>query len=315
MPFRVLSIKIAGSDPSVLSCYNKALEWVRKNTIPEQGVVITSKQRSSYPEVTGYMISTLYDAGENVLAEQYARYLSDTQRPNGSFVGPDRREYVFDSGQALRGLVRAYQHDKKYGTPALKAAEFIASHIEEDGRIQSPNEKTWIGIPEHIHVFALPPLVQAGTIFGKSEYLDKAERSMAFYKKSSDILDDHYLTHFVAYTIDGFVDMGESEFIYPLVKNVFSRQKRNGSIPAYPNVRWTCSTGLAQLAIIAHKLHMYQEAEKAIDHLCKLQNPSGGFYGSYGLGAKYFPKEEISWANKFFLDAIHLRAQRLKTYE
>ena len=33
---------------------------------------------------------------------------------------------------------------------------------------------------------------------------------------------------------------------------------------------------------------------------------SGGFFGSYGKGANYFTKEEISWAVKFFIDAEHL---------
>jgi malonyl-CoA O-methyltransferase len=38
-----------------------------------------------------------------------------------------------------------------------------------------------------------------------------------------------------------------------------------------------------------------------------LQNPSGGFFGSYGEGGRYFPAEEISWAPKYFIDAWLLR--------
>jgi len=103
--------------------------------------------------------------------------------------------------------------------------------------------------------------------------------------------------------------MGESEFIRPFVRRIFSRQRRNGGISAFPNVGWTCSVGLAQLAVIAYKLGMRREADAAVDHLCRIQNPSGGFYGSYGLGASYFPQEEISWANKFFLDAVHMKTK------
>jgi malonyl-CoA O-methyltransferase len=44
-----------------------------------------------------------------------------------------------------------------------------------------------------------------------------------------------------------------------------------------------------------------------MDYLEKIQNSSGGFYGSYGKGAKYFPKEEISWAVKYFIDAYLLK--------
>ena len=35
---------------------------------------------------------------------------------------------------------------------------------------------------------------------------------------------------------------------------------------------------------------------------------SGGFFGSYGKGAIYFTKQEISWAVKFFIDAELLAA-------
>jgi len=292
----------------IVSSYTKALEWIRINTIPEQGIVVTSKERSPYLEVTGYLIPTLYDAGEAVLAERYAEFLSYMQRPNGSFAGSDGRAYIFDSGQALRGLMRASQYSEGFRPFALKAAEYVVRHIEDNGRMPSPYGKE---IPEYVHVYVLPPLMRAGIAFDKPDYCEKAKKALSYYEQTPDVLDDSYLTHFLAYVIDGFVDMGETEFVRPAVKKVFSCQRRNGSIPAYPNVGWTCSVGLAQLAIVGYKLGMYQEADKAVDHLCKLQNSSGGFHGSYGFGASYFPREEISWANKFFLDAVHLKTRLL----
>ena len=45
-------------------------------------------------------------------------------------------------------------------------------------------------------------------------------------------------------------------------------------------------------------------------YLQKIQNKSGGFYGSYGPGAKYISGGEISWAVKYFLDAWRLKQQR-----
>ena len=42
-------------------------------------------------------------------------------------------------------------------------------------------------------------------------------------------------------------------------------------------------------------------------NLEKIQNRTGGFYGSYGKGAKYIPSAEISWAVKYFLDAYLLK--------
>ena len=300
----IKSIKIFRKRNSVIACYNEALNWINNNTIPEQGINISSKQKIPYLEVTGYLIPTLIDAGEHNLAERYAEFLSYMQRPDGAFAGPDGREYVFDSGQALRGLVRASQHWDRFKPYALKTADYIASCIDEDGRIRSIYGEQ---ISEYVHVFILPGLREAGEVFDKPDYIKASKKAINYYKNVPDILSDARLTHFLAYILDGFIDMGESEFVRPLVQKIFSSQRKDGSIPAYPEVNWTCSTGLAQLAIIGYKLGMNERADKALNYMCCIQNPSGGFYGSYGHGANYFQKEEISWANKFFIDAIHLK--------
>ena len=254
--------------------------------------------------MTGYLIPTLIDVGELNLAQRYAEFLSYMQRPNGAFAGPDGEEYLFDTGQALRGLLRASRHWSKFRPFALKAASYIASSIEKDGRMPSIyGEK----ISEYVHVFVLPAFFEAAQIFNKQEYIAKAKSSIVYYKNVQGILDDKRLTHFLGYIIDGFVDMGETDFVLPLVKKLFSSQTNKGSIPAYPNVSWICSVGLAQLAIIGYKLGMNEEACKAVKYLCNIQNSSGGFYGSYGAGANYFSDEEISWANKFFIDAIQFK--------
>jgi len=306
MTRRVLLNRLLKQKNNIISSYNKALNWIKNNTIPEQGIIVSSQKRVPYLEVTGYMIPTLIDCGEYNLAEQYAEFLSYMQRPNGAFAGPDGKEYIFDSGQALRGLLRASQHWDRFRPFALKPADYLISSVKKDGQIPSIYGEE---ISEYVHVFMLPTLVETAHILNKPEYLEIAKKSLTYYKNAPDILNDNRLTHFLAYIIDGFIDMGEADFVRPLVKEIFSSQKKNGSIPAFPNVKWTCSVGTAQFAIIGYKLGMYEEANKAINYLCKIQNPSGGFYGSYGIGADYFPDEEISWANKFFLDAINLKIQ------
>lgn len=300
--FKEIGLK---KENTVISSYNKALNWIKNNTIPEQGIIVSSKRRVPYLEVTGYLIPTLIDAGEYNLAERYGEFLSYMQRPNGAFAGPDGREYVFDAAQALRGVLRASRHWNRFTPFALKTADYIVSSIEKDGRIPSIYGEE---ISEYVHVLILPVLAKAAQVLNKSGYLEVVKKSLAYYKKNApDILTDDRLTHFLAYIIDGFIGMGEGDFVRPLVKKIFSSQKKNGSISAYPNVKWTCNVGLAQFAIIGYKLRMDEEADKAINYLCSVQNPSGGFYGSHGHGADYFPSEEISWANKFFIDAIHLK--------
>lgn len=303
---RLLSNRLLKQKSNIISSYIKVLNWIKNNTCTEQGIVVSSKRRIPYLEVTGYLIPTLIDTGEYNLAERYAEFLSYMQRPNGAFTGPDGKEYIFDSGQALRGLLRASQHWDRFRPFALKAADYIISSVKKDGQIPSIYGEE---ISEYVHVFILPALAEAAHILNKPEYLEIAKKSITYYKNAPDILNDYRLTHFLAYIIDGFIDMGEADFVRPSVREIFSSQRKDGNIPAFPNVTWTCSVGLAQFAIIGYKLGMYEDANRAINYLCQIQNHSGGFYGSYGSGAGYFPNEEISWANKFFIDAIHLKIQ------
>jgi malonyl-CoA O-methyltransferase len=303
---RLLSNRLLKQKSNIISSYNEALNWIKNNTIPEQGIIVSSQKRVPYLEVTGYMIPTLIDCGEYNLAEQYAEFLSYMQCSNGAFAGPDGKEYIFDSGQALRGLLRASRHWDRFRPFALKSADYIISSVKKDGQIPSIYGEE---ISEYVHVFILPALVETAHILNKPEYLEIAKKSLTYYKNAPDILNDNRLTHFLAYIIDGFIDMGEADFVRPFVREIFTSQRKDGNIPAFPNVTWTCSVGLAQFAIIGYKLGMYEDANRAINYLCQVQNHSGGFYGSYGSGADYFPNEEISWANKFFIDAIHLKVQ------
>ncbi|MBI4309467.1 MAG: methyltransferase domain-containing protein [Candidatus Omnitrophica bacterium] len=283
--------------------YRKALEWIKTNTIEEKGIVVSSQQKFPYLEVTGYLVPTLMEAGEFDLAGQYAGFLVFMQRPNGSFAGPDGREYIFDSGQALRGLARAAGRREQFKPFAQKTADYLVASMHSDGRLPAIYNDD---IPEAVHVFVLPALVEAGVILQRPDYIDAAHRSAAYYQRQSNVLSEGYLTHFLAYILDGFIDVGEVEFVRPFVEKLFFTQRKDGSIPAYAGVNWACSTGVAQLAIIAYKLGMYEQADKALKFVRSIQNPSGGFFGSYGSRADYFPKAEISWAAKFFIDAAHM---------
>jgi len=290
----------------IIDCYKKALFWIKNNTIPEKGIIVSSKKKVPCMEVTGYLIPTLIEAREYNLAERFAEFLSYMQRSDGAFAGPDGNECVFGSSQVLRGLLKASQYWDRFRPFALKTADYIVSSIGKDGRIPSVYGEE---VPEYVHVFILPVLAKASQVLNRPEYHNIAKKSLLYYKDIPDILNGNYLTHFLAYIIDGFIDMGEADFARSFVEKIFSSQSRKGFIPAFRNARWVCSVGVAQFAIIGYKLGMDKEASKAMEYLCNIQNPSGGFYGSYGYGAKYFPNEEISWANKFFIDAIHLRIE------
>ena len=182
-----------------ITSQKKALSWLKTNTINHQGIITTSEQRVCYNEVTGYLIPTLIDYGEISLASQYANYLKTVQNPNGSFNGVDGKEYVFDTGQVLRGLIKMAQKNDQYINAATRASEYISTRIQGNGRIQSD----WEGIiNENVHVYILPALLEAGQFLDNQLFYEKAMLSLDYYKKnfSEEILHDE-LTHFSAYII------------------------------------------------------------------------------------------------------------------
>lgn len=295
------------ADKALLKAYDAAIGWIKEYTLPEAGISATSSQKVVYAEVTGYLIPTLLDCGEIKLARQYADYLLFVQRPNGSFCGTDGREYVFDTGQILKGLVRITQLDSRYESAARKAADYVVSCIQADGSLRSIYDGDVHG---QVHVYVLPGLKDAAEQFHHQGYFEALDRAKRFYTTSPDALKSNDLAHFYAYALEGLLDLGEKELALGHVKEIFKRQRGDGSITAYPGKSWVCSVAMAQLAVVAYKSGMIKEGDLALDYLIGKQNPSsGGFWGSYGFGAKYFPHEEISWAVKFLLDAIHMKVR------
>jgi Methylase involved in ubiquinone/menaquinone biosynthesis len=90
-------------------------------------------------------------------------------------------------------------------------------------------------------------------------------------------------------------------------------QKETGTVPAFRDHDWVCSTGLFQLSMVWFRLGDIDRGNRAFEYACRLQNESGGWFGSYLLednmaeNNSYFPISEISWAVKFFLDALYYK--------
>lgn len=284
----------------------KAVLWVRNNIINDEGIVISSKRRFSYLEVTGYTIPTLYQWGEKELARSFVKWLVSIQNEDGSFSAPDGTPYTFDTGQVIRGFVAALDDMPGIEEPLTKACDWILTQVQSDGRLATPSTKMWGTIADdRIHLYVLPPLIEAGNILNKQEYVDTASKILRYYKQKSNLIEFDTLSHFYAYVIESLCDLGEKDLAETAMRNIAKLQKIDGSVPAYKNVNWVCSTGIAQFAVIWYKLGMKEYADKAINYLNKIQNKTGGFYGSYGHGANYFPDAEISWAVKYFLDAYY----------
>ena len=93
------------------------------------------------------------------------------------------------------------------------------------------------------------------------------------------------------------------------MEQVKSHQRRDGAVPAGPDLRWVCVPAVAQYAVIWYRLGDREPADRSMRFLESVQSKSGGFRGSVGFGATYSADEEVSWAVKYFLDAYHWRTR------
>lgn len=68
-----------------MDTYGKAINWIHNNTVENNGgIIVSSKKRVIYPEVTGYYIPSLLNAGEINLATTFAKKMCDMQKTDGS---------------------------------------------------------------------------------------------------------------------------------------------------------------------------------------------------------------------------------------
>lgn len=288
--------------------YERAMNWFREHMVAGKGIIVHTKQMVPYPEVTGYFIPTLYKWEEIELARTCTRWLMSIQLADGAFPAPDGVPYTFDTAQIMRGLCAALDDVPGADEALRKAGDWMLTQIAPDGRLMTPSTDLWSDIANDlIHTYALPPLAEAAKRLGEPKYAEAARFVLGYYKRQEALVPFNRLTHFHAYAMEALCELGEPELAARGMADVERCQRSDGSIPAYPDVDWVCSTGMAQYAIVWYMLGKRQEADRAMTYLETIQNKSGGFFGSYGPGAKYIPGAEISWAVKYFLDAHHLK--------
>ena len=285
----------------------RALHWIRRNELPTGGIRVHSRHPAAYPEVTGYLIPTLLTYGETELAARCTQWLVRIQAADGSFADPDQGlAYIFDTGQALRGLLATVDMVPEAAASARRAADYLCRQAVDGGRsgfdVRYPDSD-----PLSTHLYVLPPLFQAAELFGEAHYTDTAERCLEYYCSRPDALRLETLTHDLGYELEALIDLGRRDLAAPVLEQLCRLQRGDGSLRGVGGQEWVCTPGLAQIAVCWYKTGQHQPADKALAWLEKQQLWCGGFFGSYGRGASYFPDVAPAWAVKFFLDAHRLR--------
>lgn len=314
---RAITKKKIESRINFIELYNRAIKWLKSNIVENKGVVNNTRVKKPYPEVTGYFIPSLLQWGYKDIAVSFAKWLCEIQKPDGSWYDTeDKQPYIFDSAQILKGLLSIRHLYPEADENIRRGCDWILSNMSEDGRLPSPREndfgdgKTY---SEIIHLYCLSPLAEAGKIFHMPEYIEKAHRILTYYKEHEykQIMQFSLLSHFYAYVMEGLLDMGEEILAREAMDGVARLQRENGAVPAYRDVSWVCTTGMFQLALVWFRLGELERGNRAFQYACKLQNVSGGWFGSClsedgpNEVNTYFPDSEISWAVKYFLDALY----------
>ena len=300
-----------------LDSVDRAIQWIKRNTLAGGGIIVHSRQRVCYPEVTGYYIPTLLSVGERQLANQYADHLCSIQQADGSFLDPDgKAPFAFDTGQVIRGWVELLPTRPELEKPVRRACEWLMLSADPaTGRLLVPEGDAWSlsgrgSVSEGVHLYALWPLKRAGQLFQDQRYLDFVERSQRYYVGQVDLTNfeqSHMLTHLFCYIQEALFDLGEHDLARKGMAHLARYQQDNGALPGYFDVPWMCAPGQIQAAIVWYKLAQRARAERALAFAEQCMNPSGGFFGSYGVAADYFPAVELSWTTKFYLDACQAR--------
>ena len=302
-----------------VNVYNKAINWIKSNTINNQGIINNSNLKKIYPEVTGYYIPSLIRWGYRDLAIDYARYLCSIQNSDGAWYDTENKNpYIFDSAQILKGLIAVRHLYPEVEKHIIAGCDWILTNMNDDGKLIAPLKDIWGDgktFSELIHTYCISPIKDAGIIYNRNDYIEKADKIAHYYtsKYREDILNFNLLSHFYAYVMEAMLDIGETSLVKEAMDKIETIQKSSGGIPAYNNVDWVCSTGLFQFAVVWFRLGELEKGNKVFNYACKLQNKSGGWYGRYLSEENeneintYFPNSEISWAVKYFLDALYYK--------
>ena len=263
-----------------------AADWIlnAQKATPDSGVsawydISSGYCLTSYPEVTGYIISTMFDlfhlTGENKYSDvaiKMVDWIASVQLPTGAVPAMDfSTPYVFDTGQCISGWVRAYKEtgDARYLKAGEKAASWLAGMQRRDGSFPL-TPFTHSTHTYHCRVSWM--LLQLYELTQNSIYKDVAVSNLDWalgFQRSNGwcVPTSQETTHFIAYTGRGMLESSQITgnkaylvFAQRLADALIQHQLPNGMLYGEYNQDWkpvvesSCLTGDLQTAIIWMRL-------------------------------------------------------------
>jgi hypothetical protein len=315
----------------------------------------------SYPEVTGYLVPTLYDFAhcsqdERVYPaiERATRWLLSLQMPSGAFPaglhGSDVLPSIFNTGQILHGLVRAYRETGRSDirSAALSAGDWLVKSQQADGSWSGP--AAYQGVAHTYYSMVSWALAELSDAIDNDSYGLAAEKNLDWvlpHFQPSGWIDGinlrghpNYL-HFIAYVLQGVLECAllrhRVDMIRAVEKSAWLLLRKfeiNKFLPgAYRQdfqngYKFTCLTGNAQMACVWLRLYehtgdlRYLNAALKMNEMLKSLLPTrgprgivGGVSGSHPVWGAYQPFRYISWGCKFLADALMLEQRQTHEFE
>jgi hypothetical protein len=248
--------------------------------------------RASYPETTGYIITSLIayanktgDASVAAAALRMAEWEMAVQMPSGAVQGgpvcpPERQTAAaFNTGMVLDGWCSAYAHfgDKRLFDAARRAADFLVNDLDEQGYFKTNGAFVSAGEIKTYTCLCAWAVYRFGQLSGEDRYKEAAIRSIeaALRQQQPNGWIAHNcltrsgapLTHTIGYTLQGVLEVGvlarRHDFILAVQRTLdalMPRMSESGYLPGCFYADWepaafsSCLTGSAQIAIVCYRL-------------------------------------------------------------
>jgi hypothetical protein len=261
----------------------------------------------------------------------------------GGVIGEPESPAVFNTGQVLLGWLAAFEETGRgaFADAARRAATYLVATLDADGHWRRGNSRFARADSTLYNARAAWALAEAGARLDDGGFTDAAARSLraaAELQAPNGWLPqcclsdpERPLLHTLAYAIRGFLEgarvLGDPRLLRAAERAanaLVAAARADGWMPGRyrsdwsPAVRWSCLTGQAQmannwmrLAEITGDAKWLEPVPTVLGFLKRTQNRrsrepglSGGIKGAWPVGGAYGAYEVLSWATKFFADAL-----------
>lgn len=248
--------------------------------------------RRSYPETTGYIITSLLAFSRQCRDERavdaalgMARWEISIQMRHGAVQGgpacpaAEQTPCAFNTGMVLDGWISAYQlsQDSRFLEAARRAGDWLVADLGDDGYFRTNGQFVTAGAIKTYNCLCAWSLYRLGELLPAGGYQAAAIRSVeaalrqqqpnGWFANNCLTRPEAPLVHTIAYTVQGILEVGISagraDFVrccQSTVEALLARTSKRGFLPGRFYSDWepacfsSCLTGSAQLAVICYRL-------------------------------------------------------------